>query len=141
MRPSWAARCCAKCCPSRLRKASPHCAGKVSDRAILRALHFFDENQRVGEQVDALKKGDIDEFFRLIIASGESSWKLLQNVYVAGSTEEPLALALEMSRRMLEGKGAWRIHGGGFAGAVLHVRARRYAQNLHPQDGGRVRRA
>lgn len=93
--------------------------GKVSDRAILRALHFFDENQRVGEQVDALKKGDIDEFFRLIIASGESSWKLLQNVYVAGSTEEPLALALEMSRRMLEGKGAWRIHGGGFAGTIL----------------------
>ena len=105
--------------PEQVEEGIASLRGKVSDRAILRALHFFDENQRVADQVAALKKGDIDELFRLIIASGESSWKLLQNVYVAGSTEEPLALALEMSRRMLEGKGAWRIHGGGFAGTIL----------------------
>ena len=105
--------------PEQVEEGISSLKGKVSDRAIMRALHFFDENARVKEQVEALRSGDINEFFRLIIASGESSWKLLQNVYVAGQTEEPLALALEMSRRMLEGKGAWRIHGGGFAGTIL----------------------
>lgn len=105
--------------PEQVEEGIDKLRGKVSDRAILRALHFFDENERVKCQVEALKQGDLNEFFRLIIASGESSWKLLQNVYVAGQTEEPLALALEMCRRMLEGKGAWRIHGGGFAGTIL----------------------
>lgn len=105
--------------PEQVEEGIGELKGKVSDRAIMRALHFFDENERVKDQVEALRKGDIDEFFRLIIASGESSWKLLQNVYVAGQTDEPLALALEMSRRMLSGKGAWRIHGGGFAGTIL----------------------
>lgn len=105
--------------PEQVEEGISSLKGKVSDRAIMRALHFFDENARVKDQVEALRSGDINEFFRLIIASGESSWKLLQNVYVAGQTEEPLALALEMSRRMLEGKGAWRIHGGGFAGTIL----------------------
>lgn len=105
--------------PEQVEEGIGELKGKVSDRAIMRALHFFDENERVKDQVEALRKGDIDEFFRLIIASGESSWKLLQNVYVAGQTDEPLALALEMSRRILSGKGAWRIHGGGFAGTIL----------------------
>ena len=105
--------------PEQVEEGIGELKGKVSDRAIMRALHFFDENERVKDQVEALRKGDIDEFLRLIIASGESSWKLLQNVYVAGQTDEPLALALEMSRRMLSGKGAWRIHGGGFAGTIL----------------------
>ncbi len=93
--------------------------GKVCDRAILRALHFYDENARVDTLVEGLKKGDVDTFLAMLIASGESSWKLLQNLYVAGSDNEEMPLALEMSRRMLEGKGAWRIHGGGFAGTIL----------------------
>lgn len=105
--------------PEQVEEGIDKLRGKVSDRAIMRALHFFDENQRVMEQVEALKAGNLAEFFRLIIASGESSWKLLQNVYVSGQTEEPLALALEMSRRMLAGRGAWHIHGGGFAGTIL----------------------
>ena len=54
-----------------------------------------------------------------MIASGESSWKLLQNLHVAASDNQEMPLALEMSRRMLEGRGAWRIHGGGFAGTIL----------------------
>ena len=66
------------------------------------------------------KKGDIDEFFRLIIASGESSWKLLQNVYVAGSTEEPFRAGAGDEPPYAGGQGRiWRIHGGGFAGTIL----------------------
>lgn len=100
-------------------KAIPALKNKVPDRAILRALHFADETARVGEAVDALKRDDIGAFFDAIIASGESSWKLLQNLYVAKSDNQEMCLALEMSRRMLAGRGAWRIHGGGFAGTIL----------------------
>ena len=92
---------------------------QVSDRAILRAFHFVDETRRVTEAVDALKKDDLNRFFAAVIASGESSWKLLQNLHVEGSSNQEMPLALEMSRRMLEGRGAWRIHGGGFAGTIL----------------------
>ena len=100
-------------------KAIPSLKGRVSDRAILRALHFYDEDARVPHLVEALKKDDLKAFFGGIIASGESSWKLLQNLYVPGSDNQEMALALELSRRMLEGRGAWRIHGGGFAGTIL----------------------
>jgi galactokinase len=100
-------------------KAIPSLKGRVPDRAILRALHFFDEDARVPRLVEALKKDDLDAFFAGIVASGESSWKLLQNLYVPGSENQEMALALELSRRMLEGRGAWRIHGGGFAGTIL----------------------
>lgn len=100
-------------------KAVPALKNKVADRAILRALHFADETLRVQEAVDALKRDDIPAFFAAIIASGESSWKLLQNLHVASSGNQEMCLALEMSRRMLENRGAWRIHGGGFAGTIL----------------------
>lgn len=92
---------------------------KTSERAVLRAMHFCDENRRVVQMVKALNDGDLQGFFKSIVDSGESSWKLLQNVYVGGSAHQPLALALEVSRRLLEGSGAWRIHGGGFAGTIL----------------------
>ena len=91
----------------------------AGERAVLRALHFCDENVRVQEMVEALAEGDERAFFEKIIESGESSWKLLQNVYVGGGSDQSLALALELSRRMLRGKGAWRVHGGGFAGTIL----------------------
>ena len=99
--------------------AIPAIKGKVSDRSILRAFHFVDETDRVVDAVKALREDDLDAFFKCIIGSGESSWKLLQNLYVAASDNQEMPLALEMSRRMLEGKGAWRIHGGGFAGTIL----------------------
>ena len=99
--------------------AIPALKGKVPDRAILRALHFIDENERVKAAVKALRADDLEAFFAAEIGSGESSWKLLQNLYVAGSDNQEMPLALEMSRRLLEGKGAWRIHGGGFAGTIL----------------------
>ena len=109
----------AKVSAKQLEDAIPALKGKVTDRAILRALHFVDETQRVSEAVDALRRDDLTAFFRTVIASGESSWKLLQNLHVAASDNQEMPLALEMSRRMLEGRGAWRIHGGGFAGTIL----------------------
>ena len=104
---------------AQLEAALPKLKNNVSDRAILRAFHFLDEDARVVEAVDAVKRGEMEAFLRAVIGSGESSWKLLQNLYVAGSDNQEMPLALEMSRRMLAGKGAWRIHGGGFAGTIL----------------------
>ena len=89
------------------------------DRAVLRAIHFLQENDRVVEQVAALKAGDFDEFKRLIIASGTSSFQYLQNVYAVHDVrEQSMALALALAHRLLEGKGAWRVHGGGFGGTT-----------------------
>lgn len=90
----------------------------LKDRPVLRAMHFFDENARVPMQVQALKECNLQHFFELIQASGESSIKLLQNIH-ADVYEQPLSLALALSQRMLEGNGAWRVHGGGFAGTIL----------------------
>lgn len=93
---------------------------KVGDRAVLRALHFFAENQRVAEQVEALERKDFQRFLSLVRESGESSWMLCQNVYVPERPEEQgLSLALALSDEILKGRGAWRVHGGGFAGTIL----------------------
>jgi len=108
-----------KITPEALEAALPMLKNKVNDRAILRAFHFVDETRRVVDATNALKADDVQAFFKAVIGSGESSWKLLQNLYVAESDNQEMPLALEMSRRMLEGKGAWRIHGGGFAGTIL----------------------
>ena len=89
----------------------------VGDRAVLRALHYYDENERVLEQVAAIKAGDLYRFFDSVKRSGDSSWKLLQNVY-ARPNEEQMAMGIELSRRFLGGDGAQRVHGGGFAGTI-----------------------
>ncbi len=94
--------------------------GRVSDRALLRAMHFFGENERVGEQVKALKSGNIERYKALMLDSGFSSAMKLENIYPLSSKEErSAALALAISQKVLEGKGAWRIHGGGFTGTIL----------------------
>ena len=108
-----------KITPEALETALPKLKNKVSDRAILRAFHFVDETRRAAHAAQALKDDDLNAFFADVIASGESSWKLLQNLHVEASDNQEMPLALEMSRRMLEGRGAWRIHGGGFAGTIL----------------------
>ena len=105
--------------PDALMEALPKLKNHVPDRAILRAFHYVDETRRVVDAVNALRADDIQSFFKCVIGSGESSWKLLQNLYVPASANQEMPLALEMSRRMLEGRGAWRIHGGGFAGTIL----------------------
>ena len=93
---------------------------KTGDRAILRAIHYLNENDRVDRQVAALEKGDIDAFFADVIASGLSSFRFLQNVYTTKNVEEQgLSLALAVSEQILLGKkAAWRVHGGGFAGTI-----------------------
>ena len=96
----------------------PQLCHAVSDRAALRAMHFMGDNARVKAQVEALERGDLRAFLDMIVESGESSWKLLQNCYVGGSKEQGLTVALAVSERMLRGKGAWRVHGGGFAGTI-----------------------
>ena len=92
---------------------------QVSDRAILRAMHFFGDNARVPQQAVALKNKDIEQFRKRMNDSGRSSFMLLQNVCPTDATERGLALALALSERLLAGKGAWRVHGGGFAGTIL----------------------
>ena len=89
------------------------------DRMILRASHFFSENSRALQEADALKSGNLDEFLRLVNESGESSAQLLQNLYSTSQpTQQEIPLAIMMSKRVLNGTGAVRVHGGGFAGTI-----------------------
>ena len=97
----------------------PKLKSKVPDRAILRAMHFYDEDARIPLMVEALKNDDTMAFLRGIEESGESSWKLLQNLFVPGRDNQEMVLALAMSQHILKGRGACRIHGGGFAGTIL----------------------
>jgi len=92
----------------------------AGDRAVLRALHFFADDQRVALQAQALKANDVERFKALIIASGRSSSDHLQNIFATGSTrEQSVALVLALCERLLAAVGgAWRVHGGGFAGTV-----------------------
>lgn len=90
-----------------------------NDRAILRAIHFFNENQRVQDIVDDLNQGDFDGFKSLIQASGNSSYKYLQNVYADFDYKnQAISLGLATSERILKNHGVCRVHGGGFAGTI-----------------------
>ncbi|MBR7132963.1 MAG: galactokinase [Clostridia bacterium] len=92
---------------------------EYSDRAILRAFHFLNEQPRVLEQLAALKAGDFEGFLKLVNASGESSFDYLQNLYSNSAVaEQGLSLAIALTRKFLGGKGACRVHGGGFAGTI-----------------------
>lgn len=89
------------------------------DRAILRSIHFFDENRRAIHQADSLIENDFDRFLKLVQESGESSYKYLQNVFSSGSVDEQgIPLALCISEKIIGTKGAYRVHGGGFAGVI-----------------------
>lgn len=99
---------------------------KLGDRAILRALHFFADNARVGEEVSALRRGDFEAFKELVILSGHSSFEYLQNIYPnCDVASQGMSLALALAQRLLSGKGAWRVHGGGFGGTT---------QNFVPEE-------
>ena len=98
----------------------PEVRAAAGDRAVLRAMHIFDDNRRVTEQTEALRSGHFDSFLRLVNESGESSWKYLQNVIPSGSSEhQEMAFAIALCKKLLNGRGAVRVHGGGFAGTVL----------------------
>ena len=91
----------------------------AGDRAALRAIHVYDENRRVAAQVAALQRGDFAAFLHYVNLSGHSSQELLQNVIPTGATaHQEVALALGLARHLLGGRGACRVHGGGFAGTI-----------------------
>jgi len=99
--------------------ALPALRSLAGDRALLRAIHFYADNSRVPLQVQALRDGDFELFLRLINESGVSSWCLLQNVVPAGYVaHQDVAFTLALCGRLLGGRGACRVHGGGFAGTV-----------------------
>ncbi|MDO4990002.1 MAG: galactokinase family protein [Eubacteriales bacterium] len=89
-----------------------------ANRPVRRAMHFFDENERVPKLRDALREKDTEAVLRLMNESGRSSEVLLNNIVTSATGDTKLEQGLELSRKLLEGKGAWRVHGGGFAGCV-----------------------
>ena len=97
----------------------PECRKQCGDRAVLRAFHFYADNDRVPQQVAALREGDFDTFLRLVTESGNSSWEYLQNVIPAGYKEhQEMGVTIAAAKHFLRGKGAVRVHGGGFAGTA-----------------------
>ena len=97
----------------------PEVRAQVGDRPVLRAIHFFEENRRVDREVAALEAGDFEAFLNEVRASGNSSYKFLQNVYSPAHPErQGVSLALALSEKVLKGRGASRVHGGGFAGTI-----------------------
>ncbi len=99
----------------------PEIRKSLGDRAVLRALHFFQENKRVDMEVAALRKDEFVDFLDLVGASGNSSFKLLQNIYTSKNIDEQgISLALALSEQYIREKsaGACRVHGGGFAGTI-----------------------
>ncbi|MEF9955261.1 MAG: galactokinase family protein [Clostridium sp.] len=96
----------------------------AGDRSVMRALHFFEENKRVEAEVAALKKGDFETFLSDVTASGNSSWKWLQNIYTTKDVQEQgISIALALTELFIAEKkcGACRVHGGGFAGVIMAI--------------------
>jgi galactokinase len=97
----------------------PEIRKATGDRAILRAYHFQGDNQRVVDQVAALEKNDFQSFLQMVVESGYSSYMYNQNIFdVVHKDEQVVSLALALSEMILKGKGAWRVHGGGFGGTI-----------------------
>lgn len=99
--------------------AIPQLREKCGDRAVMRGIHEYNENRRVPQQVACLERGDFEGFLHLVRESGLSSWTYLQNVIPAGYVQhQAMAVALGLCEHYLQGRGAYRVHGGGFAGTV-----------------------
>ena len=106
--------------PEQVWQNLPRVLAQAGDRAVLRAYHYYNENERVRRLIRAVQSNDMDAFRQILIESGRSSWMMLQNVY-ANPASQSLCVALGMAEYMLNGCGAWRVHGGGFAGTTLNV--------------------
>ena len=106
--------------PERLWRELPRVREQAGDRAVLRAYHYYSENERVRRLIEAVKAGDTVGFKEILIASGRSSFMYLQNVYPNPASQQ-MSVALCLAERLLQGRGAWRVHGGGFAGTTLNV--------------------
>lgn len=98
----------------------------LSNRPVRRAAHFFEENERVPLMRDALISGDAKSYMRLMNESGRSSEEKLNNIITSATEDTKLFEGLELSKKLLEGKGAWRVHGGGFAGCVQALMPKEY---------------
>ena len=99
--------------------AIPELRKQCGDRAVMRSIHFYQENARVPRQVAALREGNFDKFLMLVKQSGYSSYMYLQNVIPAGyKAHQDVAVALGLAEHYLQGRGAYRVHGGGFAGTI-----------------------
>ena len=97
----------------------PQVRAAAGDRAALRAMHVYAENRRVESQIHALRHGDMERFLQLVADSGRSSWQCLQNVIPTGAKDhQEVAFALALAEKLLSGRGACRVHGGGFAGTI-----------------------
>jgi len=109
---------------------------QCGDRALLRALNYFEEDRRAKEMADALIKNDIDEYLKLVNNSGRGSFMYLQNIYPSGSKKiQPVAVALKAAELSLKGNGAFRVHGGGFAGTIqAYVPNEKLTQFLEDMD-------
>ena len=100
-------------------KSIPSLRRQCGDRAVLRSMHFFAENRRAVAEKEALEKGNFEKFRQLVIASGRSSAMYLQNVYTGVNPEkQDMSVALALAESILDGRGAVRVHGGGFAGTI-----------------------
>ena len=110
---------------SRFEKAIPRLREKFGDRAVLRAIHFFNESNRVSYQIDALEKLDFKQFLKLFNDSGSSSFRFLQNVYTQKDViHQSISLAIALTEQFFKNNscnGGVRIHGGGFAGTILSL--------------------
>ena len=98
--------------------ALPRLREKLGDRAALRALHYYREERLVAERADALRAGNVEHFLELTRLSGASSAMYLQNVSVGGASDQPSMLAIALAEELLGGRGAVRVHGGGFGGTI-----------------------
>ena len=91
----------------------------MGDRAVVRAIHFYNDCRRAAQLCDAVREDDFDAFLRLIIEGGHSSFEFNQNAYsIKAPQEQGVPLALALSQKVLNGRGAWRLQGGGFAGTI-----------------------
>lgn len=100
-------------------KAIPSIRASVGDRAVLRAIHYYNDCARVDAQVEALMNNDFDGFLKLVNESGKSSFTYLQNIATyRNAADQPVGLALAVAEHLLDGAGASRVHGGGFAGTI-----------------------
>ena len=97
----------------------PEIRSECGDRAVMRAIHVFEENKRVDALVQCLISDDMETYLKIVKESGRSSWELLQNVIPEGAVmKQEMALALALAEKYLDGRGAARVHGGGFAGTI-----------------------
>lgn len=100
-------------------KAIPEIRKKTGDRAVVRAIHFFNDSRRAGQLCDAVRQDDFQRFLQLIVEGGHSSFEFNQNAYsLSNPKEQGIPLALAISQKILNGHGAWRLQGGGFAGTI-----------------------